>query len=134
MKKNIKFSSNVTLKNDFRIIKGTTIIRKYKLDELPQLLNVILGDMSIVGPRPTVHSDFEKMNSHQRQRVNVRPGLTGLAQISGNTNLLWPDRIKFDLIYIKNINFKNDLKIIFLTIIKIINKSINSNPPKTGEW
>mgnify|MGYP006410263951 CR=1 FL=1 len=134
MKNDADSSGTVTYKDDSRIIKGGSFIRKFKIDEMVQLLNVVSGDMSIIGPRPTVAYDFNKMNSKQRTRVNVRPGLTGLAQISGNTSLTWPDRIKYDLAYINNISFLSDLKIIFLTFSKVISNSIDSNPPASGEW
>jgi len=134
MKNNADLSGTVTYKDDSRIIKGGTFIRKFKIDEMMQLLNVVSGDMSIVGPRPTVELDFSKMNSEQRTRVDVRPGLTGLAQISGNTGLSWPDRIKYDLTYINNMSFFGDLKIIFSTFYKVVDNSIDSNPPASGEW
>jgi len=134
MKNDSEPGGSVTYKDDSRLIKGGSFIRKFKIDEMMQLLNVVSGDMSIVGPRPTVEFDFSKMNSKQRTRVNVRPGLTGLAQISGNTSLSWPNRIKYDLTYINNISFFGDLKIIFSTFFKVIDNSIDSNPPASGEW
>ena len=127
-------SGSVSYKNDNRVLLGASLLRKLKIDEMAQLINVLNGDMSIVGPRPTVLSDYHKMNKRQKERVLVKPGLTGLAQISGNTSLSWPDRIKYDLIYINNISFLGDLKIIFLTFFKIVSNKIDSNPPASGEW
>ena len=117
-----------------RIYPGGEILRKYKIDELPQLLNVFLGDMSIIGPRPTVLDDYKKMNYQQKARVKVRPGLSGLSQVSGNTSLKWPERIKKDLEYIENISFMTDLKIIFQTLIIIIRGRADTHPIGEDEW
>jgi len=134
MRKNAEKSGTTTHLNDDRVYSGVGILRKYKIDELPQLLNVLKGDMSIVGPRPTVQSDFELMNSKQKDRVGVKPGLTGLAQVNGNTNLSWPERIEYDLAYIKNLSFFNDLSIILQTVSLLVRSRIDSNPSKGGEW
>jgi len=95
-------------------------LRRFKLDELPQLVNVLIGDMSLVGPRPGVPEQLEEMTKKTKKRYSVRPGITGLAQVSGNIYLDWEDRFVFDLIYIKNITFLNDLKIIVRTAMLII--------------
>lgn len=104
--------------------KGVTFIgyylRRFKIDELPQIINVIKGDMSIVGPRPSIPSQLEKMNSEQKKRYLVRPGLTGLAQVSGNIYMDWQERYKFDLLYIRNVSIYNDFKIIFRTVLIVI--------------
>lgn len=125
---------STTFEKDIRVIAGGDLIRSLKIDEIPQLLNIFKGEMSLVGPRPTVYEDFEKMNEGQRGRVNVRPGLTGLAQISGNTSLTWPQRIELDLMYIKKITFIQDVKILLITAIKLLFNRISSHPPTGGEW
>ena len=123
-----------TYKNDYRIIWGGALIRSLKIDELPQLINIVKGDMSIVGPRPTVKEDYDRMSTLQKQRAAVLPGLTGLAQISGNTSLTWPERIELDLKYIQKLSFFEDLKIILATAKKLIINEIDSHPPTRGEW
>lgn len=95
-------------------------LRRFKIDELPQLLNVLIGDMSLVGPRPGVPEQLEEMTNKTKKRYTVRPGITGLAQVSGNIYLDWEDRFVFDLRYIKNITFLNDLKILVRTAMLII--------------
>ena len=95
-------------------------LRRFKIDELPQLINVLLGQMSLIGPRPSVPEQLQKMTLEEKKRYDVRPGLTGLAQVSGNIHLPWKERYKLDLIYVKNISFFNDLKILFRTIFIVI--------------
>ncbi|WP_309640389.1 sugar transferase [Flavobacterium sp.] len=95
-------------------------LRRYKIDELPQLLNVLLGDMSLIGPRPSVPEQLHQMSEAEKQRYSVRPGLTGLAQINGNIHLSWKERFVYDLNYVKNVTFWNDLKIIFRTVFIVI--------------
>lgn len=125
---------HTTIKNDFRVTKLGTILRKYKLDELPQLINVIIGNMAVVGPRPTVQSDFNKMDKIQKGRVNVKPGLTGWAQVNGNTSLKWSERIILDLEYINLKSWLFDAYILALTLKKLILGRIHSDPPSSGEW
>ena len=126
--------SFTTFKDDARIFKAGRFLRKYKIDELAQLFNVFKADMAIVGPRPTVLEDYNKMTLEQKKRSDILPGLTGLAQISGNTSLKWPERIKFDLEYIQKKNFIYDLRIICKTGIMILNNKIDSNTNDEGEW
>lgn len=126
--------STVTSKDDDRITVLGTFFRKTKIDELPQLLNVLKGDMSIVGPRPTVQADYDKMNDRQKKRADVLPGITGLAQIKGNTSLLWPERIEYDLEYIEKQNLQLDCKIIFKTIVSIITRGSDTHPAGNDEW
>lgn len=126
--------SFTTFKDDARIFKAGRFLRKYKIDELAQLFNVFKADMSIVGPRPTVLEDYNKMTLEQKKRSDIMPGLTGLAQISGNTSLKWPERIKFDLEYIEKKNFIYDLWIICKTGIMILSNKIDSNTNDEGEW
>lgn len=91
-------------------------LRKTSLDEIPQLISIALGDMSFIGPRPWIPDYYDNMNATQRHRYDVRPGLTGLAQVMGRNNISIHDKIKYDLEYIKNYSLKQDIKIIFLTI------------------
>ncbi|MBU2167318.1 MAG: sugar transferase [Alphaproteobacteria bacterium] len=123
-----------TRRADPRVFPGGEAIRKYKLDELPQIVNVLLGDMSLVGPRPTVREDYERMTDEQRRRVSVRPGLSGLAQISGNTALSWPQRIVLDLEYIDDLSVWNDIKIIVRTFGLIVSGRADTHPASDDEW
>ena len=95
-------------------------LRRYKIDELPQLLNVLLGDMSLIGPRPSVPEQLHQMTEEEKHRYSVRPGLTGLAQINGNIHLSWKERFVYDLQYVNHVTFWNDIKIIFRTVFIVI--------------
>lgn len=90
-------------------------LRRLSLDELPQLLNVVRGEMSVVGPRPTLAYQVERWTPRQRERLNVRPGLTGLAQVNGRNDLSWPERIEFDLQYVETQSMRADLAILART-------------------
>lgn len=103
-----------------RLTKFGSFLRKFSLDELPQLWNVLKGDMSFVGPRPLLVEYIELYNDFQRQRATVRPGITGLAQISGRNALDWEDKFKLDVWYAQNATFLLDLKILWKTAIKVI--------------
>ena len=94
-------------------------LRRFKIDELPQLINVIKGEMSLVGPRPNVEKNLAQMTPNEMSRYEVKPGLTGLAQVSGNIHLPWKKRFEYDLLYINNQNFKTDWKIIVRTVLLI---------------
>ena len=91
-------------------------LRRTKIDELPQLVNVFTGDMSLVGPRPTFEEQVRKYDKRQMKRLDMRPGMTGLAQINGNTALSWEERIRFDIRYVENFNVMLDIKILLRTI------------------
>jgi len=134
MKKDSDKFGSTTFSNDNRIFHGGGFLRKYKIDELAQLINVLKGEMSIVGPRPTVLEDYNKMTKEQKKRNAVIPGLTGLAQISGNTFLTWPERIILDLEYIEKKSFIYDCQIIFKTFVMILSDKIDSETNKEGEW
>lgn len=134
MKKDSDKFGSTTFRNDNRIFLRANFLRRYKIDELPQLINVLKGEMSIVGPRPTVLDDYNRMSKEQKKRNTAVPGLTGLAQISGNTFLSWPERIILDLEYIKRQSFIYDWKIIFKTFIMIFSDKIDSETNKDGEW
>lgn len=107
-------------KDKQRITKVGKFLRRTKIDELPQLINVLKGDMSLVGPRPTVMKQVQEYDDFQLRRLDVRPGMTGLAQVNGNVSLLWEDRIKYDVYYVDNLSFLMDLKILFKTIFIVI--------------
>lgn len=91
-------------------------LRRFKIDELPQIINVFVGDMSLVGPRPALRGTYEIYGDIANQRLLVRPGMTGLSQINGNIYLTWEERFMLDAKYIENISFVNDLFIIFKTV------------------
>lgn len=110
------------LPDEARLTKFGKFLRSTSMDELPELINIIKGDMSIVGPRPLLVRDMVFMNEKQRKRHEVRQGLTGLAQISGRNNISWEEKINYDLQYIEKITFINDLKIILKTISKVIKR------------
>lgn len=95
-----------------RITRAGTVLRRFSLDELPQLVNVAKGEMSMVGPRPTLAYQMDRYTDHQRQRLQVRPGLTGLAQVSGRNALSWDERIELDIRYVQSRSLRLDLKII----------------------
>lgn len=105
-----------------RLTKFGKVLRSTSLDELPELINIIRGDMSIVGPRPLLVEYLPLYNEEQKHRHDVRPGLTGLAQIKGRNSLSWEEKFKDDITYINNITFVNDLKIFFKTIIKVFRR------------
>jgi lipopolysaccharide/colanic/teichoic acid biosynthesis glycosyltransferase len=92
-------------------------LRRFKIDELPQLINVLTGTMSLVGPRPGMPEQLKELDENGIKRLNVSPGLTGLAQINGNIYLEWPERWKYDRSYVENISFMLDLKIILKTVL-----------------
>lgn len=121
-----------------RVTKLGLFVRKYSLDEIPQLINVIIGDMSIVGPRPLLVKYLPLYNDEQKKRHNVKPGITGWAQVNGRNAISWNKKFQLDIWYTQNVNFKTDLKIIFLTIKKVllkegVNSSSNVNmEPFTG--
>ncbi|SRR5260221_6489045 len=110
------------------------IIRKTSLDELPQLLNVLKGDMSIVGPRPLLVEYLPLYNDIQRRRHDARPGITGWAQVNGRNTVDWPKRFEYDVWYVDHQSFWLDLKIVFLTAIKVLKaEGISSDTSETME-
>ena len=120
---NKKDANGNLLSNRERITKLGMFVRRYSLDEIPQLLNVIKGDMSLIGPRPLVVLYLPYYNETERKRHSVRPGITGLAQVKGRNNLVWEDRFALDVEYVKNLNFTFDVKILYWTVEKIFSKS-----------
>lgn len=111
-----------------RLTKFGKFLRSTSLDEIPELWNVIKGEMSLVGPRPLLVSYLAKYNEYEKRRHEVRPGITGFAQVDGRNNTTWEDRFKNDIYYVENISFLLDIKIIIKTFLKVIKKSdINQN-------
>lgn len=107
------------LPDEKRLTKFGQVLRKTSLDELPELVNILKGDMSIIGPRPLAVIYLPYYNEQEKHRHDVRPGLTGLAQVNGRNTLVWEERFKYDLEYVNNITFINDCKIILKTIKKV---------------
>ncbi len=105
---------------DQRLTKVGIFLRKYSLDELPQFFNVIRGDMSVVGPRPLYVAQIAEWNQQQRKRLNVKPGITGLAQIHGRGELTIEQKLAYDVEYVENASLLLDLKIIFLTMVQVL--------------
>ena len=97
-------------------------LRATSLDELPELFNILKGDMSIVGPRPLLVSYLERYNEEQKHRHDVRPGLTGLAQVNGRNAISWEDKFAYDVEYVKKVSFFNDVKIIFMTVGSVVKR------------
>lgn len=112
------------LPDDIRLTKYGKLLRSTSLDELPELINILIGDMSIVGPRPLLPEYLPYYTEEERHRHDMRPGLTGLAQVNGrNAISSWEDRFNYDLDYIKNCSFVLDLKILFKTAYKVFKRS-----------
>ena len=107
------------LPDDVRLTRYGEILRSTSLDELPELLNILKGDMSIVGPRPLLVQYLPLYNEEQRHRHDVRPGLTGWAQVNGRNSITWEDKFRYDVWYVRNISFILDVKILFLTVKKV---------------
>lgn len=120
--------------DDVRLTRFGELLRAMSLDEIPEAINILKGDMSVIGPRPQLVRDMVFMTEEQRKRHIVKPGLSGLAQINGRNCILWEDKINYDLKYIENISFINDLKITLTTIIKVFKtESISFDGMATAE-
>ena len=117
-----EYYKNFKLDNDPRITKVGKFIRRTSLDELPQLINIIKGDMSVVGPRPIVEKEIEKYGVYFHKAFSVKSGLTGYWQANGRSNTSYDERIKMDCYYIDNRSFWLDIKIIFKTVISVFKK------------
>ena len=117
-----------------RLTKFGEFLRSTSLDELPSLVNIIKGDMSIVGPRPLLVQYLPLYDQNQKRRHDVRPGLTGLAQVNGRNAISWVDKFKYDIKYVDNVSFLTDLLIIIKTIFRVMKRSgINSSTSITME-
>lgn len=122
------------LPDSVRLTKFGRLLRSTSLDELPELLNILKGDMSIIGPRPLLVQYLPLYNNHQKRRHEVRPGLSGLAQVKGRNAISWEDKFNLDVTYVDNVSFIEDWKIIFLTIKKVfVREGINSETAATIE-
>ena len=117
-----EYKENYKLTNDPRLTKIGKFLRKTSLDELPQLINIIKGDLSIIGPRPVVKDELEKYGENMAKFLSVTPGLTGNWAANGRNNTTYEERMKLELEYVDNISFKTDVKIFFQTIFAVIKK------------
>ncbi len=123
------------LPDDIRLTKFGKLLRSTSLDELPEAFNILKGDMSVIGPRPLLIRYLERYNEEQRQRHQVRPGLSGYAQVNGRNAISWEEKFKYDVDYVKHITFLGDVKIVFQTIGKVFIKQegISSSTSETME-
>ena len=110
------------LPDNVRLNRYGKFLRSTSLDELPELINIIKGDMSIIGPRPLLPRDVSYMNIEQKRRHTVRPGLTGLSQSSGRNSMNWDEKLSTDVEYVDNLSFFLDCKIFFITILKVLKR------------
>lgn len=123
------------LSDDVRLTRFGKALRATSLDELPELFNILRGDMSIVGPRPLLVQYLPLYNDHQKKRHNVRPGLTGLAQVNGRNALSWEEKFDFDVHYVDHVSFVHDVTIILKTIKKVfVREGISSQNSSTMEY
>ena len=127
-------SKGELLPDEIRLTQFGKFLRSTSIDELPELINILKGDMSIVGPRPLLVQYLPYYNEEQRHRHDVRPGLTGLAQVNGRNALSWEEKFKFDVEYVRDITFLGDCKIIWQTAMKVIQReNISSKTSVTME-
>ena len=136
---NAKDKDGNILPDEKRLVKYGKILRATSLDELPELFNILIGNMAIVGPRPLLVRDMVFMNVEQRKRHSVRQGLTGLAQVSGRNNITWEQKFDYDLKYINSITFFGDIKILLLTVLKVfkredVNREGTVSDLDFGDW
>lgn len=122
------------LSDSIRLTKFGKMLRATSLDELPELWNIVCGDMAIIGPRPLLVQYLDLYNDHQKRRHEVRPGLSGYAQVNGRNAISWEDKFNLDVEYVDNVSFIGDWKIIFLTIKKVfVKEGISSDSSVTME-
>ena len=122
------------LPDSVRLTKFGRVLRSTSLDELPELFNILKGEMSIVGPRPLLIQYLPLYSEYQKRRHEVRPGLSGLAQVSGRNAISWEDKFNLDVEYVDNVSFSGDWKIIFLTLKKVfVKEGISSDTAVTME-
>lgn len=119
-------------RGDARITRVGRLLRRTSVDELPNLVNVVRGDMSIIGPRPTVKVQVDQYTAHQRRRLELRPGITGWAQVNGRASLPWPARIELDIDYIDRRSARMDLLILARTVRQLFGK--DNYRGSTGGW
>ncbi|MDX6488842.1 MAG: hypothetical protein QOK13_1457 [Gaiellaceae bacterium] len=118
-------------RGDARITRVGRVLRRLSLDELPQLWNVVRGEMSLIGPRPTLRYQVEKYSERQRKRLDVKPGITGWAQVNGRASLPWDDRIELDVWYVEHRSPAVDLKILAKTPLALFSATYKG---ETGGW
>lgn len=129
-----KDSEGNLLSDENRLTKIGAFVRKTSLDEIPQLLNVLKGNMSIIGPRPLLPEYLTMYNEFQNRRHEVKPGITGWAQVNGRNEISWHQKFEYDVWYVDNISFLLDLKILYLTIKKVVKREgITANNSVTAE-
>lgn len=119
--------------NDSRILKSGALLRRLSIDEIPNLVNVLQGEMSIIGPRPTVRAQVDKYNEHQLRRLEVKPGITGWAQVNGRAALPWSERIDLDVWYVDHRSTKLDIQILLRTV-KLLFSGDDLYRGETGGW
>lgn len=119
---NAKDNDGNLLPDEVRLNKYGRFLRSTSLDELPELINIVIGNMSIVGPRPLAVKYLPFFTESERNRHSVRPGLTGLAQVNGRNGLGWENKFKYDLEYVHNVTLKNDIKILFKTVYTVLKR------------
>lgn len=117
-----EFKENFKLENDPRVTKIGKVLRKTSLDELPQLINIIKGDISIIGPRPVVEEELEKYGINKNKFLSVTPGLTGYWAANGRSNTTYEQRMEMELYYVDNMSFKLDLKVFFKTVLSVLKR------------
>ena len=119
------------LPDNQRLTKIGAFLRKFSLDELPQLLNVLKGDMSLVGPRPLLYKYVPLYSEEQKKRHLVKPGITGWAQVNGRNAISWTEKFRLDIYYQQNISFALDIKILLLTVLKVLKREgVNQSPER----
>lgn len=122
------------LPDEVRLTKFGKFLRSTSIDELPELFNIIKGDMSVIGPRPLLVEYIPRYNEHQHRRHEVRPGLSGWAQVNGRNTVSWEDKFDMDVHYVDNYSFAMDVKILFMTVLNVIKKEgISSETSATME-
>lgn len=131
----LKDAHGVLLPDEKRLTAIGSFVRKTSLDEIPQLLNVIKGDMSLIGPRPLLVEYLPLYNELQKRRHDVRPGITGWAQVNGRNAISWEEKFKYDVWYVENLSFRLDMKILYRTVAKVfksegISQEGNATMPK----
>ena len=120
--KDLRDTSGILLQDNLRLTKIGVFLRRYSLDELPQLFNVIKGDLSFVGPRPLLMEYLPRYTQEQARRHEVKPGITGWVQVNGRNAISWEEKFKLDVWYVDHQSFLLDIKIIWLTIIRVLKR------------
>ena len=122
------------LPDEVRLTKFGKLLRSTSIDELPELFNILKGDMSVIGPRPLLVEYIPRYNEHQHRRHEVRPGLSGWAQVNGRNTVSWEDKFDMDVYYVDNYSFAMDVKILFMTVLNVLKKEgISSETSATME-